>query len=148
MGFREADPAERESHYHTSSHTNVKSSLIRIISLLCCCLEPAHSWVQPYPFPLPVHRSDALTSNVRGIPAIITCLGMLGWDSERDRNAGWNETSRGCPSNVRRITLQISTSHHPTKLLQRRSKSAVYYTYTGTCLEAALLSVNPTVYLA
>ena len=56
----------------------------------------------------------------------------------------------GGPSNVWIAALQISTTtnHHPTKLLQRRSKFAVYYTYTGTSLETALLSANPTVDLA
>ena len=90
-------------HYHPS----LKSEIICIIVLLCCCLEAAHSWVQPYStLPLPVHRSDALTRSEKETPVTITCLCLLffgfGMGQEcRNWEREWNV--RGCPPDVRGV---------------------------------------------
>lgn len=98
-------------HYHPS----LKSEIICIIVLLCCCLEATHSWVQPYPtLPLPVHRSDALTRSVKETPVTITCLCLLFWIRN---GTGMQELGTGmkrqrlsarCPGSS---ALQISASH-------------------------------------
>lgn len=127
-------------HYHPS----LKSEIICIIVLLCCCLEATHSWVQPYPtLPLPVHRSDALTRSEKETPVTITCLCLLFWIRN---GTGMQELGTGmkrqrlsarCPGSS---ALQISASHHPINCCNAAQSLLYINLYTGRrriCLETA-----------